>query len=63
MEKKLVDVTEIQTVSTGNEAWMCDMNTGICGPVSTAQETIEPIQVDFLKTVKTNMPNEREGNE
>lgn len=54
LEKKLADFTEIQTVSTGNEAWVCDINTGVCGPVSASQETTEPIQVDFFKTVKKN---------
>lgn len=63
MEKKSVDVSQIQSVSTGNEAWICDINTGICGPVSTTQETIEPLQVDFFKTVKNNKSVEREDNE
>lgn len=63
MEKKSVDVSQIQSVSTGNEAWICDINTGICGTVSTTQETIEPLQVVFFKTVKNNQSVEREDNE
>lgn len=52
MEIKHLKLTEIQTASNDSGAWACDMNTGICGPVSTEQTPTETIQIDFLTNKK-----------
>lgn len=47
MDFKNLKMQEPQTTKD-SVSFVCDINTGICGPVSTDQATIEPINIDFL---------------
>lgn len=52
MEFKNLKMQEPQTTENDSVSFMCDINTGICGPVSSNQTTTETINIDFLNNQK-----------
>lgn len=59
LDIKNLDVTKIKSSANDDASWVCDINTGICGPVSDNQATTEPIKVNFFNRDK----NESEDKE